>query len=391
MTAGQQRKTKQKLDMAIIGVGGMGAGHAQSIKRRVPEARLVAVCDGDPARAEEMGKTFRVPAFTHERDLIRSGCCRAVLIASPHPHHYRAAIACMKAGLHVLCEKPLTERISTADKMVRAAARANVAFGVMFQRRFEPGFFEAIDLVRKGFLGELRRATMLSPEFRTQAYYNMGSWRATWEGEGGGVMLNQAPHVIDLFIQLAGMPKRVRGRTATALHAIEVEDLAEATLEYANGASGYLYCSTNEPAPGQMIELFGDKGKITFRDGHWAFVRYTGGGVARYARTTREVWGSPGTEAVAVRIRKRAWGHFLVIRNFARHILYREALLTPGASGLHSLELANAITLSSHTGKAVNLPLNRAAYDRLLKSLIAASPSRKTARKQRATGRQHAK
>jgi predicted dehydrogenase len=388
--AKQQRQTNRKLDIGIIGVGGMGGGHAHSIKRRVPEARLTAVCDVDAERVDEMGKALRVAAFTRPRDLIRSGMCEAVLIASPHPHHYRAAVDCMQAGLHVLCEKPLTERISTADKMVRTAARSKVTFAVMFQRRFEPGFFEAIELVRKGFLGELRRATMISPEFRTQAYYNMGSWRATWEGEGGGVMLNQAPHVIDLFIQLAGMPKRVRGRTETLMHDIEVEDLAEAMLEYENGASGYFYCSTNEPAPGQMIEVFGDKGKITFRDGTWTFVRYTPG-VGAYSRTTREVWGRPESETVPVRVRKRDWGHFLVIRNFARHILHGETLLTPGASGLDSLELANAITLSSHTGKPVNLPLSRAAYDRLLKDLIAKSTFKKTAHNQRVTDPLHVK
>jgi predicted dehydrogenase len=376
--------------MAIIGAGGMGMGHAEAIKKRVPEAKLVAVCDVDATRTRAVAQALRVRGFMNHRDLIRSKCCDAVLIATPHPHHYQAAVDCMKAGIHVLCEKPLTERISTADKMVKAARKARVAFGVMFQRRFEPGFAEAIDLIRKGFLGELRRATTISPEFRTQAYYDMGTWRATWKGEGGGVMLNQAPHIMDLFVQMAGMPKRVRGRTATLMHHIEVEDLSEAVLEYGNGAAGYFYCSTNEPAPGQMIELFGEKGKITYRDGQWRFIRYKTG-VAKFSRTTKAAWSFPETEEVKVRIRKRPFGHFLVIRNFARHILFGEKLAVTGESGVASLELANAITLSSRLGRAVDLPINRAAYDRLLKDLIAKSTFRKKASNQRLTDPRHVK
>ena len=349
--SGGRRGIGQTIRFGVIGVGGMGRGHCQALKN-VEQAKLTAVCDADRARAEEIGKQFGVPFFFDHRDLIKSGLCDAVILATPHPQHPGPAIDCMNAGIHVLSEKPLSECVSTADKMVKAAKKNKVAFSVMFQRRHEPVMAKAISLVRSGEIGRIYRTVMISPEYRSQAYYDSGTWRATWSGEGGGVMMNQSPHILDLFVQLCGMPSEVYGRIETRLHDIEVEDQAEAMLKYPDGGTGYLYCSTNEAGPGQMIEIFGDKGKMTIRDGRLSLCRFKPG-IAEHIVTVKQMWGGPEVFDVPIKIEGEATGHAAVIRNMVRHILYRERNVTPGESGVDSLELANAIMISSFEKKWV--------------------------------------
>ncbi len=371
-------KTKKQVRFAVIGVGGMGGGHCNSIKK-VRDAKLTAVVDLAPEIAERVGKEHRVPYFTSIRDLVKADVCDAVIVATPHPHHPQPTIDCMKAGLHVITEKPVSERISTAEKMAKAAKKYRVKFGVMFQRRFEPTIAKMFELVKTGQVGTIHRATLIDPQYRSQAYYDSGAWRATWKYEGGGVMMNQSPHTLDIFVQLTGLPIKVRGKVQTRLHKIEVEDTAEALLTYKSGGTGYFYCSTNEPSFGQMIEIFGDKGKIVYRNGDLRFWKYATP-VAKTIRTQKEKWGEPAWEEVKLRIPKRPSGHFRVIENFSRHILYREPLLISGTSGLDSLELANAITLSSILDKELKLPISRGAYDRELAKLRKKYSGRKNVR-----------
>lgn len=373
----------------VVGVGGMGMGHCQALQK-VDNARLTAVCDVNFAAAEKAAQTLGVEAFADHRQLIKSGLCDAVLIATPHPFHPRAAIDCMNAGLHVLSEKPLSERVSTAEKMIRAARKNRVAFAVMFQRRFEPAILKAMELIRGGRIGEIYRTVLISPEFRTQRYYDSGTWRATWRGEGGGVMMNQSPHVIDIFIQMAGMPNEVFGMTATRMHRIEVEDQAEAILRYPNGGIGYLYCSTIEAGPGQMIEIFGDKGKLIWRDGKLSFYRFQP--PIRRAIKKAQMWGGIKAVEEKLELEQKPAGHACVMTNLVRHLLHGEKLVTPGESGIASLELANAITLSSFEKRWVKLPISRRKYDQLLDSLRRNSRfSKGKAREERATDPQHIK
>lgn len=363
--AGESSEAKV-VRMGVIGVGGMGQGHCRGITEKVPEARLTAVCDIDPVTAEKVGTQYNVPHFVDYRDLIRAKLCDAVSIATPHPVRPPIAIGAMKAKLHVLSEKPLSERVSTADQMLRAAKAAGVVFAVMFQRRTEPIWAKAIEVAKSGQLGRILRTTMISPEFRSQAYYDSGSWRATWSGEGGGVMMNQSPHILDLFVQVGGMPSSVRGRCEIRMHHIEVEDLAEALLTYPDGGSGYLYCSTTEAGPGQMIEIYGTKGKLCCRNGVLTLYRFETP-VDEFCRTSTAMWAGPKAEEVALELPTLETGHHAVIRNFARCILFGEKLVSPGEDGLQSLELANAVWLSaSKDGKPVSLPLNRKAYDAFL-------------------------
>lgn len=345
----------------------MGTGHCNAIKK-VQHAKLTAVCDVDPDRAESIGKQFKAPFFHNHKQLIKSGLCDAVIIANPHPEHPYSAIDCMNAGLHVISEKPLSEHVSTADKMVRAAKKKRVAFLVMFQRRHEPVIAKAISLVRKGEIGQVYRTVMISPEYRSQAYYDSGTWRATWSGEGGGVMMNQSPHIMDIFIQLGGKPCEVYGRIETRLHKIEVEDQAEAMLKYPDGGTGYLYCSTNEAGPGQMIEVFGDKGKLVLRNNELTLYKFKPG-IKKHIATYKKTWGAPEAIEVPLKITGKKTGHGAVIRNMVRHLLYGEKLATTGESAVASLELANAIMLSSFENKWVKLPISRKRYDAFLTKL----------------------
>jgi len=360
----------------VIGVGGMGQDHCKSI-RDIEEAKLAAVCDHDAATGEKAGKEFHVPFFTSHKQLIRAKLCDAVLVATPHPLRPEIAVDCANAGLHILSEKPLSERVSTADKMIAVARRNNIVLGVDLPLRTEPEIVSAIEFVRGGGLGRVKRCVMILPKYRSQAYYDAGGWRGTWRGEGGGVMMNQSSHVLDLFILLGGMPRRVLGRAATRLHHIEVEDLAEAILEYPGGGTGYFYCSTNEAGPGEMIEIFGDAGKLCYRDGKLTLFRFEPP-IAEFTRNNQQMWGSPKCTELPVKIKDRKGsGYANIIRNFARHILFGDKLFAPGEEGLWSLELANAVYLSAHQGKPVDLPINRKAYDRFLAKMRKESTFRK--------------
>jgi predicted dehydrogenase len=379
-----------KVRFGVIGVGGMGQGHC-GILPQIPEAELTAVCDIDPATAEMVGTKHGVPYFTSHKKLIKSGLCDAVIVATPHPERPPIAIDAMRAGLHLISEKPLSERVSTADNMIAVAKETGVTFAVMFQRRTEPALAKAIAIARSGQLGKIFRRTMISPEYRSQAYYDSGTWRATWTGEGGGVSMNQSPHILDLFVQLGGKPSQVYGRMEIKLHHIEVEDLAEGMLSYPDGGHGYLYCSTNEAGPGQMIEIFGDQGKLVYRNGELKLYRFEPS-ITEYTRTATGMWGGPQCIEEPLEITPADAGHGVITRNVARHILYGEPLISPGEDGLAPLELANALWLSASLGKPVDLPLDRAAYDRFLAKKRRTSTFVKTDVKvERTTDPQHVK
>ncbi len=348
----------------VIGAGGMGRVHAQGLAK-VARARLAAICDSNPAAAAKAGRDFQAPFFTDHRRLIASGLCDAVIIATPHPLHAPVAIDCMNGGLHVISEKPLADRISQAERMAQAARKNRVAFAVVFQRRFDPLSAKAMELVRAGRIGKIHRTLLLAPDYRTQTYYDAGSWRATWKGEGGGVLLNQAPHALDLFIQLGGLPCAVFGRTETSLHNIEVEDLAEALLRYPDGSRGYLYCSTCEPCHGHRMEIFGDRGKLVLDKRGLTLFNYRPG-IREHMHRSGVMWGEMKITEEHIRRPPLTTGHINVSANLTAHLLDGVPLLSPGASGLGSLELANAITLSAHTGRWISLPINRKRYDALL-------------------------
>lgn len=371
----------------IIGVGGMGTAHARNMPR-VPEARLTAVCDVAPDALEAAMDAFEVPGFASHAELLDSGLVDAVLIATPHYFHPPIAIDAMRRKVHVISEKPMAVTVSGADAMIRTAQETGVVFAVMFQQRALPVYQAAKKLVAEGRLGPLYRTLLVDAHFRSQAYYDSASWRATWKGEGGGVLLNQAPHGMDLFTWLGGMPSRVTACVATRQHRIEVEDQAAAMLEYPNGAIGYLLETVNEAPTGMRMELCGEYGKLVLDDRGLCFWEVRPG-VRAFSDASTEMWAGPEVVEVEVPLEERETGHAAIVRNVARAILYGETLISPGAEAISSLELADAMLLSGHRGRPVDMPLDRAGYDAFLAGMQATSQVKSVADR-RITDPQHA-
>ncbi len=356
-----------KVRYGIVGVGGMGLGHANTMQR-IEECVLAAVCDAAPEAAKAAGEKFGVPYHTDYRELIDRPDVDAVVVATPHYYHPEVAIYAMQKGKPVISEKPIAVTVAAADAMVTVAKHTGTPFAVMYQTRTEPVWRAVGELVKSGRLGELYRTMLVYADFRSQAYYNSAGWRGTWAGEGGGVLINQAPHALDRFTWLGGLPCRVRAYTATRDHDIEVEDVAAAMLEYPNGAVGYIYCSTNEAPGTEILELCGERGKVQVIGREAKFWELPEG-VRAYSDTTTEMWKRPPMVEVPLELPQAESGHIAILRNMARHILYGEPLLTPGVEGLNSLELINAIILSGHTGEPVDIPVDRRRYEILIEEL----------------------
>lgn len=374
-----------KVRMGVIGVGGMGSGHCNMIPK-IPETELTAVCDVEPSTLEAITAKHGVPGFATHEELLDSGLVDAVVIATPHYFHPPIAIDAFKRGIHVLSEKPLGVTVSEVDKMIQAANESGLKFSVMYQMRAEPASIVAKQIIDEGQLGEIYRTELVMGWYRSQAYYDSGGWRATWAGEGGGVLINQAPHVLDLFSWLAGLPSKITGQTRTRLHDIEVEDEAFALLEYANGAHGYLYASTTEVPGTQRIEICGDKGKLTLADGG-VKLTHIDGSIKTFTVENTEMWASPKSKGVEVTLPERGEfkDHSVITRNFANAILNGETLIAPGTEGINAMELINGMILSGKAGKTVAVPVNRAEFDALNKELQATSRAKSTVKEQRVT------
>ena len=369
--------------MVTVGCGGMGSNHIKHMQSQ-DEVDLVAVCDIDEAVAKAKGEELGVPYYTDYKKCIKETDCEAVTVATPHFGHPVVAIYAMNQGKHVLSEKPIAATISMAEKMAKAAKKNKVLFTAMFQRRTMPAVRAALDIVKKKQLGEIYRTCLIATGFRSMAYYNSALWRATWVGEGGGVLVNQAPHPIDVFCALGGLPSKVLARTDARIHDIEVEDRAEALLEYKNGAKGYFLVSTDEAPSTDLIEICGEKGKLRLEGSRLTLHKVTPG-VATYAKKAKEMWGGPKSQAVEVELPDCPTGHGAIINNFAQAIRKKEKLLVDGSVGMLSLELANAIIMSGKLGQEVKLPLSRTGYDKFMKELQAGSKPKKNVKNLRVT------
>jgi predicted dehydrogenase len=370
----------------IIGTGGMGNGHARNMPS-IPEVRLTAVCDIDPAALQAAMDDYEVPGFATHTELLDSGLVDAVLIATPHYFHPPIAIEAMKKGIHVISEKPMAVTVSAADAMIKTAEETGVVFGVMFQQRTLPVSQAAKKLVDGGRLGPLYRALLVDAHFRSQAYYDSASWRATWKGEGGGVLLNQAPHGMDIFTWLGGLPSRVTAKVLTRQHDIEVEDEASAMLEYPNGAVGYILETVNEVPTSSRIELCGEVGKLVIDKSGLHFWEVKEG-VKAFSDATDAMWGRPEAVEVEVPLEERQTGHAAIVRNVAQAILQGEPLIAPGHEAIPGLELANAMLLSGHKNEPVDIPLDRAEYDAFIAEKQATSQE-KVVEDQRITDPNH--
>jgi len=363
--------------LGIVGLGNMGSGHVAGIDR-IKRCQLTAVCDIVPAKLE---RYKQYETFTDAGEMIRSGSIDAILIAVPHYDHTTIGIDALQNGIHVLTEKPISVHKADCERLIAAHTDKNLVFAAMFNQRTDPFYKRIRNIVKNGELGEIRRTACVATNwFRTEAYYASGGWRATWGGEGGGVLLNQCPHTLDLFQWICGMPTKVRafcnfGR----FHDIEVEDDVTAYLEYANGANGIFVATTGEAPGTSRLEIAGDRGRLVFENDKITFDR-TEMSVAEFCATSKESFGTPATWQCNVPENSHGPQHAGITQNFIDCILDGGDLIAPAAEGIHSVEFANAMLYSTFTGKTVDLPLDSAAYEAELKERIRTSKHTKAVR-----------
>jgi predicted dehydrogenase len=370
LRAGMKGRTAGPVRLGIVGTGSMGSWHARSVlDGRAGRVTLAAVCDIAPKAMEPFGG---VAKFDDSRKLVRSGTVDAILIATPHFAHTPVAIDALAHGVHVLTEKPMAVHKADAQSMLRAHAKnRRTVFAVMLQERTSSVFRKVRALVRAGELGPLRRIQWTVTDwFRSDAYYASGGWRATWKGEGGGLLVNQCVHNLDMWQWLFGMPKTVRGWCGLGkYHPIEVEDEATAFFEYPGGLTGLFVASTGE-APGvNRLEVAGDRGRLAVEKGTITFVRNEVSAEA-FCRSSTSCYAVPDSWEVSIPAGRQGADHAKVIANFADAILDGRPLVAPAAEGLNQVELSNSILLSSLAGRAIELPMDAAAYDRTLKGLM---------------------
>jgi predicted dehydrogenase len=364
--------------LGIIGLGNMGAVHARSIMEgKVPRVRLGALCDFDVG---SFGLGSDAPAFADSRELIRSGAVDAVLIATPHYSHTAIGIDALEQGVHVLVEKPISVHKRDCEKLIAAhAGRGDLVFAAMFNQRTDPFYRKIRALIQEGELGEIRRVNwIITNWFRTGAYYASGGWRATWKGEGGGVLLNQCPHNLDLLQWIFGMPVSVRAFCRFGqYHDIEVEDDVTAYMEFRNGASGVFITTTGEAPGTNRLEITGERGRLVFENDQLAFTRNEVE-MTSFSAAAEFGFARPATWDVSIPVSGHGEQHLGILKNFAEAILDGAPLIAPAEEGINSVELANAMLYSTFTGKTVAMPLDGRAYERQLKKLIAGSKSKKT-------------
>ena len=359
--------------LGIIGLGNIGQHHVGYLTAgKVSRTELVAVSDVVPAKLD---KYMPLRTFTDGEELIRSGLVDAVIIATPHYQHTTLGIAALKQGLHVMVEKPISAHKADAERLIATHQQhPKQVFAGMFQLRAEPRYLKIQKLIQAGDLGEIVRMSWIMTDwFRTEAYYASGGWRATWKGEGGGVLLNQCLHNLDAMQWLLGMPARVRGFCQLGrFHQIEVEDNVSAYLEYPNGATGTFVSSTGEAPGTNRFEIVGTRGKIVLERDGISFTRNEAD-MIEFSRSAKLGFAKPEVWNVEIPFENAPNGHATLMQNFINAILDGEPLIAPGEEGIHSVELANVILYSSLIGQTVELPMDSAAYEKKLNELIAGS------------------
>ncbi len=353
----------------VIGVGNIGTAHVNCIgSGQIQGAVLAAACDIVKSRRTFCEQKWGIPTFSTYEDMLASGCVDAVIVSVPHPLHADIASAALKAGLHVLVEKPVDITVSKAEKLNALAKQSGKVFGIMFNQRTSSLFAKAREIVQSGQLGELKRtAWTITNWYRTQYYYDSGSWRATWAGEGGGALLNQAPHNLDLWQWICGMPTSVTAFCDVAkYHRIEVEDDVTIFARYANGATGTFIVSTGEFPGTNRLEIAGDKGKLVLENGtmKWWKLQASEREVCFFSKENAPTIPKEYIECVP-NVKETA--HAGILQNFTRAVLYGEPLLAPGCEGINELTISNAAYLSAWTGNAeIKIPFDQATFDRLL-------------------------
>ena len=360
----------------IIGLGNQGSSYALKIfdAGKAENAVLTAMCDINEAKIENVkAKTTNKDAvyFTDYKEMLDSGLCDAVLIEVPHYSHPEMVEECLKRNIHVICEKPAGVYTKQVREMNAASEKSGALFGMMFNQRTNCLYRKMREIVMEGGIGELQRVNWIITDwYRTQQYYDSGSWRATWEGEGGGVLINQCPHQIDLVQWVVGeMPVSVNGFCQYGKwHDIEVEDEVTAYFRYKNGATGVFITTTGEAPGTNRFEISGTKGKLLCENNKLFYYKNEIDSM-EFSKTSKDSFKKPAKEIIEVETDGKNPQHAGIINNFTAAILGTEPLFVEGVEGINGVELMNAIELSGwNNGEAVTLPIDE---DRYLKELNA--------------------
>lgn len=380
----------KKIRLGIIGCGNIGSQHFSNVLNgKCPEICVTAVADVNPERLEWAKTTFaaykeknadlpEVALFSDAEELMKSTAADAVIIATPHFLHTDLAIKALKCGLHVMCEKPAGVYTRQAREMIAEADKhPELKFGVMFNQRTNCLYRKMKEIIDSGELGELKRSTwIITNWYRPQAYYDSGDWRATWSGEGGGVLLNQCPHNLDLWQWLCGMPVKVFAKMQFGkYHDIEVEDDVVATVEYPNGAFGTFITSTADTPGTNRLEIVFDGGTLICENNQ-LILKKLGMLESEFSKRNTAIYGRPECSTVTVETDGENTQHSGVMNAFAASILRDEPMIADGREGLNALILSNAMHLSAWTGREVELPFDEEAFEKLLGERIKNSKSK---------------
>ena len=352
---------------AVVGIGNMGSAHAESIfQGNINGLILSAVCDSNQKRLHSFADAHpNIKAYDNFYDMIKSDEIDAVIIAVPHRFHADFAEIALKEGKHVLVEKPIDITVSKAVSLNKAAEKSDKVFGIMFNQRTNPLFVKARELVKSGQLGELKSTVwIITNWFRTQSYYDSGDWRATWAGEGGGVLLNQAPHNLDLWQWICGMPESVMVFCDIGqYHNIEVEDNVRMLTRYKNGAHGIFITSTGEYPGTNRLEVSGDKGKLVLENGVLKWWKLQNP-VSEVNANSNKFFADIPYEYFEFKQEQEESGHKGILQNFADAINCGTELIAPGSDGIYELTLSNAAYLSQWKNNAeIPLPFDMAEFD----------------------------
>ena len=368
-----------KVRFGIVGFGNMGTGHCKYLNAgEIEGATLAAICDIKPAKLEMAKEAYPdVALFDNHMDMFKSGNIDAVIIATPHYFHPTIGIDAFNCGINVISEKPAGVYTKQVEEIMAVAKKSGLAYGMMFNQRTNPMYQKMREMVQGGELGNLYRCVWIITDwFRTQSYYDSGDWRATWDGEGGGVLLNQCPHQLDLWQWIFGMPTRIHAFCHEGkYHNIEVEDDVTAYAEYANGATGVFITTTGEAPGTNRFEITGTLGKLVAEGNTLKFTKNEVD-AAEFSRTSEQGFGKPKTEYIEYKFENGGPQHKGITQNFTDHLIKGTPLLASGYEGINGLSISNAMMLSSWKNDWVNLPNDGEEFWAELQKKIAAVKNR---------------
>ncbi len=369
---------EKKIRLGIIGIGNMGSGHAcRVVDGECPDFVLAAVADINPARKEWANKRLgeNVAFFDTAQAMLDSGLIDACIVSTPHYAHPGLAMECMKRSIHVMVEKPAgvyTKQVREMNEM--ADRHSEVVFGLMFNQRTNCVYRKMRELVQSGQFGRIRRTNWIITDwYRPQCYYDSGDWRATWYGEGGGVMLNQCPHQLDLWQWICGLPVKVDTHMKFGLwHDIEVEDDVTTYVEYENGATGVFVTTTGDAHGSNRFEIQMDRAKLLVEHDQLYLEEFSVS-EPEFSATNKEPFASMPTKKGIVETDGLNPQHTGVVNAWGGAILRGEPLVADGREGIRGLMLSNAMHLSAFLGREVTLPIDENLFYEEMKKRIATS------------------